>query len=117
MRLFPRSPRGRRSFAAIAAPFLATTLVVGCDGCYYVRLGIGQARVVLGREAIEDALARPNDLTGAERANLALVPEIRKYAIETIRSPANGATDAAIGSTARQWRRHEDGASVERSSR
>jgi len=65
--------------------FLALlALLPSASGCYYVHLGMGQARILLGREKIETALAHNTDLTPEEKAKLTLVPEIRRFARDTL---------------------------------
>lgn len=61
-----------------------TAVLLGANGCYYVHIGIGQARVLFGREAIDTVLAKNADLTPEERAKLALVPEILRFAADTL---------------------------------
>jgi predicted aminopeptidase len=62
----------------------AGALFASANGCYYMHVGFGEMRVLLGREKIEDAIADNPTLTADEKAKLALVPEIRRFARETI---------------------------------
>jgi predicted aminopeptidase len=57
--------------------------VSSCSGCYYARLGVGQAKVLVGRQSIADALDG-KVLTDAEKAKLALVPKMRAFAQEKV---------------------------------
>lgn len=66
-------------------------VLLGATGCYYVHITLGQARILLGREAIETALANNKDLTPEEKGKLALVPEIRRFATETLGLAETGA--------------------------
>lgn len=68
----------RPIIAALAA------LLAASSGCYYAHLAAGQARIVCGRVPIERALETDRDLRPDERAALALVPEIRRFAIERL---------------------------------
>lgn len=79
-----RGGRKRRLalLALAAAPIFG--VAASANGCYYLRVGYGQAKVLLGREAIEDAIEREGGLSAAEKAKLAMVPEIRRFAIETL---------------------------------
>jgi len=65
------------AFALVAAATIS--LAAASGGCYYAHVGFGQARVLVGREPIEDVIARgersPEDL-----AKLALVLAAREYA-------------------------------------
>lgn len=64
-------------FALVAAATIAVAAASG--GCYYAHVGFGQARVLVGREPIEDVIARgersPEDL-----GKLGLVLEARRFA-------------------------------------
>jgi predicted aminopeptidase len=83
---------GRRRRAVVlagAASALAALFLAG-NGCYYAQVAFGQARVLFGREKIEDALATNHSLRPDERAKLALVPEIRRFAHEEIGLADNG---------------------------
>ncbi len=79
---------GLRKIAALLA--LGTILAASsCGGCYYARLTIGQARVLLGRESIDDALA--SDRLGAEeKRKLALVQKVRVFAQDGLGLARNG---------------------------
>jgi predicted aminopeptidase len=67
-----------------------TVVLLGTNGCYYVHIGIGQARILFGRESIATVLATHADLTPEERAKLALVPEILQFATDTLGLAATG---------------------------
>ncbi len=65
----------------LAVLALVALLLLGASasGCYYVRLGVGQARIIFGREDIADVLANP-DLPAERRAKLHLVREVKAFA-------------------------------------
>ncbi len=84
LRLISEPARPARAVpAALAAAALALA-ALGAGGCYYLHVAAGQARILFGRESIEDALAREDGLGERERAALALVPEIRRFAVERL---------------------------------
>ncbi|HVY62077.1 MAG TPA: aminopeptidase [Planctomycetota bacterium] len=60
-----------------------------CTGCYYMRVGFGQAKVLLGREPIDDVLASGR-LDPDEQAKLALVPKVRAFAQDSLGLVKNG---------------------------
>ena len=59
---------------------LLVSLVAG-EGCYYGHLAVGQTRMLLAREPIEELLAQP-DLDVELRSQLERVGEARRYAEE-----------------------------------
>lgn len=68
-----------------------TALLLNATGCYYIHIGIGQARILMGRETIEAALAKNPDLMPEEKTKLALVPEILYFATNTLGLSGTGA--------------------------
>ncbi|MBW2417730.1 MAG: aminopeptidase [Deltaproteobacteria bacterium] len=59
----------------------ALLVLAACEGCYYGHLAVGQTRLLMAREPMDEALARP-DLDPKLRGQLALVGEARKFAAE-----------------------------------
>lgn len=79
------------TFLRLFAPAMLLLVVAAssCGGCYYARVGYGQARVLLGRESIDDALASDR-LTSEEKQKLALVPTVRAFAQDKVGLVKNG---------------------------
>ena len=75
----------------LALGLLLAALLLGPVGCYYIHIGIGQVRILMGRERIETALAKNPDLTPEEKAKLALVPEILSFGTNTLGLSGAGA--------------------------
>lgn len=80
----------KRSCVLFGLGVAGAALFASANGCYYVHVGLGEMRVLLGREMIEKAIAENETLTSEEKAKLGLVPAIRTFARETIGLADNG---------------------------
>jgi predicted aminopeptidase len=62
---------------------LATCAALLLQGCYLGHITVGQAKILLGREDLDDVLER-DDLTPARRGKLELVRAVRRFGIEVM---------------------------------
>jgi predicted aminopeptidase len=74
-----------RSSSSAETALLALTLALGVTtpGCYTTHVIVGQLEIMAGREDIEDVLEDPT-VTADHRRKLALVLEVRRFAIERL---------------------------------
>ncbi len=73
--------RQKKASASLAISVLSIVLLLSSTGCYYGHLAVGQAKLLLARQSIEQLLAEP-DTDPELRAKLEVVREARAFAIE-----------------------------------
>ncbi len=79
-----RSSRHRKScslFGSLLKLLFSSSLLLTSSGCYYGHLAIGQAKLLLARQSVENLLADPETYPEL-RAKLELVSEAREFASE-----------------------------------
>ena len=71
----------KKSSALLLISFLAAVLLLNSTGCYYGHLAVGQLKLLLARQSVDQLLADPE--TDEElRAKLQLVQRARDFAVE-----------------------------------